>query len=519
MTLQKKVDVAIVGGGHNGLVAAAVLAKAGRTVRVFEERAQVGGAAKTEYPFEKTPGVGQSTGAYLLGLMPPELLGELGIELPLLRRDPHYFLPTTGDRFLLFGSDRAHLKSQFASFFSEQDWRAQERLDVELDAFREDIAPAWRNEPLSIEETAERFVRSNLQDAFVGLCRGSIGAYLDRFGFKSDLLKAMYAVTDGFTGCDGGWDTPGTGMNFLIHNMCRLPGAEGTWMIVKGGMGTVSRTLREAAERHGAVVETEAKVAQVEVTQNVVSGVALEDGTVWQASAVVLATDPFRGADLVGRDALGPAFGERLRQWDRPGTTLKVNMSLGALPTFSCLSENKGQHQATIHLLPDEDAVLTQLNAAYLATKAGRLPEFPSIEWYIHSTVDPSLADKDGRHSSALFVQWVPEEISGSTWEQEADGYVKHLLSLCDRFAPRTSERVEDTFVLHPQAIEEHFGIHRGHIHHVDNRFGFADRVPYRWPVDGLFACGAGCHPGGSVIGQAGWNAARRVFGALVGDR
>jgi len=182
------------------------------------------------------------------------------------------------------------------------------------------------------------------------------------------------------------------------------------------------------------------------------------------------------------------------------------------LPRFTCLPEERGQHAATIHLLPEEPGVLDALRSAFADVRAGRLPEFPSIEWYIHSSVDPSLSDDRGRHSSALFVQWVPYELADSTWDAEESRYVEHLLSICDRFAPGTSDLVVDTFTLHPQRIESYFGMSRGHIHHVDNSFGFDERLPNALPIPGLYACGAGCHPGGAVIGASGHNAAMRVL-------
>ncbi len=505
-------DVIVVGAGHNGLVAACLLARRGLSVLVVEEKDVLGGAARTERPFKSAPNLGCSTGAYLLGLMPPELLRLLDIELPLIRRDPHYFLPTTGKRYLLFGSDHKEMKRQFVSFFSEHDWEANEALQAELDMLREDIAPTWLQEPLSLEETAERFARPKLRKMFLDLCRKPVGEYLDRFDFRSDLVKAMYAVTDGFSGLYGTWDTPGTGMNFLIHNMCRLPGSDGTWMMVRGGMGTVSQRLAEAARKAGATIETGQGVAKIMVEAGTARGIALQDGRELRAETIIVNADPFRMRTLVGAEKFPADYNARLDGYLRDGSTIKVNLCLTALPRFTCLPEDRGQYGTTIHLLPEETNVIGELKRSFAAVRKGRLPELPAIEWYIHSTLDPTLRDKDGHHTAALFVQWVPYEIKGSTWDAEEDRYVRHLLSICDRFAPGTSELVQETFTLHPQKIEQYFGITRGHIHHVDNSFGFADRLPHATPIAGLYSCSAACHPAGSVIGAAGHNAAMRVL-------
>jgi phytoene dehydrogenase-like protein len=349
----------------------------------------------------------------------------------------------------------------------------------------------------------------------IDLCRGSAREFLERFRFKSDLLKAMYAVTDAFSGLDGGYDTPGTGMNLLIHNMCRLPGSGGTWMIVEGGMGTVTSQLATAARAAGAQIRTRAPVAQVDVKGGAVEGVTLATGESISAEIVLCNADPFKALSLLRGSPLPAAYRDRVEKLRADGSTLKVNLCLKRLPRFTCLPDNRRPLGATIHLLPDEDVVLAELERSYRTMKAGGLAEFPAIEWYIHTAVDPSLQDSEGRHSAALFVQWVPYALTGTSWDEQEERYVKHLLSICDRFAPGTSEIVEETFALTPPKIESHFGISRGHIHHVDNKFGFAERLPYETPIGGLFFCSAGCHPAGSVIGAAGHNAAKLVIDAL----
>lgn len=510
-------DVIVIGAGHNGLVAATLLARRGLRVTVLEEKSAIGGAAKTEYPFAKAPKLGTSTGAYLLGVMQPELIEKLEARFQLIRRNPHYFLPTTDRRYLLFGADAGALRRQFVEFFSEDDWRASDAMNREIGQIRDDLAPSWLEEPLSAEATAERYIRPALREPFLNLVRRPVEDYLHRFGFRSELLLAMYAVTDGFSGLTASFGVPGTGMNFLVHNMCRLPGADGTWMIVKGGMGSVTRELARLATEAGAHIQTGAGVASITTRGNQVTGVALKDGREVKANVVVCNADPFRMRSLVGAENLPAAFNAKLDNFRRPGTTLKVNLALDRLPTFTCLPENRGQHNGTIHLLPQVDDVIAHVRRGFEKVRAGELADFPTIEWYIHTQADPSLQDDRGRHNSAFFVQWVPHTLSnGRRWEDEEPRYVEHLLGIADRFAPGFKSSVVDVFALTPPKIEQHFGITQGHIHHVDNTFGFDQRMPYATPVQGLYSCSAGCHPAGSVIGSAGHNCANRVIRDLA---
>ena len=510
----------VVGAGHNGLVAATLLARAGLSVVVLEERDTIGGATKTEHPFTRVPGLGQSTGSYLLGLMPPEVLRAMDVELPVLRRDPHYFLPTeggSGSPYLLFGSDRAAARAQTEQFLSAADVAADDALQDEIAALREDIGPTWLTEPLSVEETADRYVRPALRQVFTDLCRGSVADYLARFDFRSQLLPAMYAVTDGLSGLTAGPDTPGSGHNFLVHNMCRLPGSDGTWMIVRGGMGTVSGAFAEAARSAGVTIITAAPATELTYDAGAVSGVRVGSQEI-QAKVVLGACDPFRLAEIMGAAQVPAALADRLRRMRRTGTTMKVNLALRDLPRFPCLpAELPTPFGATTHLLPDAmGRPLDAVRAMWAEVEAGQLPDFPTLEWYIHTTVDPSLQDAQGHHSSALFVQSVPYTPAEGSWDAQLPAYVEKLLGICDRFAPGTSDLVADTFALTPPGIEEHFGITGGHIHHVDNAMAFADRMPYATGVEGVYAGSAGCHPAGSVIGAAGHNAAQRILQDLA---
>jgi phytoene dehydrogenase-like protein len=166
-----------------------------------------------------------------------------------------------------------------------------------------------------------------------------------------------------------------------------------------------------------------------------------------------------------------------------------------------------------MHLLPQVSDVVDHVRRGFEKVQAGELAEFPTIEWYIHTQADGSLKDDQGRHNSAFFVQWVPYELSGGKkWEHEESRYVNHLLGIAEQFAPGFKNSVVDVFPLTPKKIEQHFGITFGHIHHVDNTFGFDQRMPYATPIAGLYSCSAGCHPAGSVIGSAGHNAAMRIL-------
>jgi phytoene dehydrogenase-like protein len=301
--------------------------------------------------------------------------------------------------------------------------------------------------------------------------------------------------------------------------MCRLPGADGTWMAVRGGMGAVTQAIAERALQAGATIRTGVAVERIVVDGGTARGVVGESGEEVRAQAVLVATDPFRLPALLG-DACPDELRGRIDGYRETslGQTMKVNLALDGLPRFAALPEPRGQHSTTVHLLPEpaaDGSVLTALRMAFDAASAGLLDPLPPVEWYLHSLLDASLRDEAGRHSSAFFVQGVPHRPTDSSWDKEKEGYVERLLAFAELYAPGLRELVVDIDALTPPEVESHFGIVHGNIHHVDNAIAFADRMPYRVGVDGVYAGAAGCHPAGSVIGCAGHNAAQAILADL----
>jgi hypothetical protein len=220
-------DVVVVGAGHNGLVAATMLARAGLSVQVLERADVIGGACRTEHPFAGRRAWRPRPGHTCWGLMPPELMATLDLDLPLVRRDPHYFLPTLDGRSLLLGGSRDAARRQFVEFFSEADAKADEALGAELAMLREDLAPAWLAPPLPLAGTADRYVRPELRETFLAMVRGSAMDYLDRFGFASETVLAMYAVTDGMPGLTGSPWSPGPATTCWCTTCAGCPGPAG----------------------------------------------------------------------------------------------------------------------------------------------------------------------------------------------------------------------------------------------------------------------------------------------------
>lgn len=381
------------------------------------------------------------------------------------------------------------------------------------------IHPAWLQEAVSVEETAERYLPVGLRQRFINLVTGSVGDWLDSFDFESERLKLMYAMTDGYTGAFGSYRSKGTGFNFLAHNMCRL-NPDGTWMIVQGGMGTISDLIRAESLKRGAWIETRAPVQEILHRNGLVCGVALSDGREYRAPVVVCGCDPFRIRQLVGTSNVPAAFTERLEQYSKfPGSSLKLNFAMDGLPSFSCLPEDRGQFRTTAHLLPDvpdRELIATSIRS-FEQARRGEVPEHLFCEMMFQSVVDPSMRcrRRNGRepgwvHPIGVFAQWVPYRLPG---ENASASVIEQVLNLANRYAPGFSSQVMECDILMPQTIEERFGMTYGHIMMVDPYFSFNQRVPTRWPgLQGLYSASAACHPGGGVHCCAGVIAANAVL-------
>ncbi len=525
-------DAIVIGGGHNGLTAAAYLARAGLRTLVLERRHVLGGACVTE---ELWPGFRISRAAYVAGLLRPAVIRELGLErrgLRLLPRDPSSFTPLPDGRGLLLGRDEAANRDQIA-VFSKRDAERYADYEAFLDRTAHALEPLLDVAPPRLPRPRARdlgpLIRSLFRAWRIGrdlpraaaLLLGPARPALEAW-FESEPLRATLA-TDAVIGAWAAPSTPGTGYVLFHHVMGETGGARGVWAYVAGGMGALSAALADAAREAGAVIRSEAPVASISVEGGRARGVVLESGEAIAADLVVSNADPAHTfLDLLGREHLPADFAREVEGLDFRSPSLKINLALDRLPAFTGLggAQPGREHSATIHI----GAVsLDAIEASFEAARAGRLPERPMVELTLPSALDPSLAP-DGKHVGSMFVQHVPYEVSGeangkSGEDFDRDRFADRVFSLVDEVAPGFSASVLHREVLAPSDVERIFGLRGGNIFHgamTLDRLLFMRPLPgwaqYQTPVSGLYLCGAGTHPGGGVMGACGRNAAREIL-------
>jgi phytoene dehydrogenase-like protein len=519
-------DAIVIGAGHNGLVTAAYLARAGQRVLVLEARDRVGGACATE---ETWPGFRVSTAAYVVSLFRPEIVRDLDLGrhgYALLPRNPSSFTPFPDGRSLLMGPDAA-LNRREISRFSPRDAERLPAYEAMLERIADVIEPTllmtppdpfsrrpadlWRLGRLGL-----RFLRLGADGPrAIEVLTGAARTVLDRW-FESDELKATLA-TDAIIGAMASPSMAGTAYVLFHHVMGECNGARGVWGYVRGGMGSLSEALASAARERGVEVRTGTRVARVLLRQGRAAGVVLQDGRELPARRIVSNADAtVTLLGLVGPAALPPAVAEAVRGIDTSSASLKINLALSALPDFSALpgAAPGPQHRGTIHLCPSLD----YMERAFDDARAGRPSREPILEATIPSVVDPSVAPP-GHHLMSMFVQYAPYRLSEGHWDALKEPFADRCVELMDRYAPGFKRSVVAREVLSPLDLERRFGLTGGNIFQGAMPLwqlffmrpipGYAD---YRTPVPGLYLCGAATHPGGGVMGACGYNAAREIL-------
>jgi phytoene dehydrogenase-like protein len=521
-----KYDAIIIGAGHNGLVAACYLARAGWKVLVLERRYLVGGACVTEEVF---PGFKVSTAAYVNSLFRPEIIRDLRLPdygFAVLERNPSSFTPFPNGGSLLLGPDPQLNQEQIARL-SRRDAEAYPRYEAMLERVAAVIEPTIALTPPNLLRPGLRglwrlfrlgrsFQRLGpaLGEA-LEMLTGAARPLLDRW-FESEGLKATLA-TDAIIGAMASPSMPGTAYVLFHHVMGETNGKRGVWGYVRCGMGSLTQALAAAARDLKVDIRCNAEVARILVQNGAVTGVALANGDEYAARTVASNADAHvTFTRLLDPEALTPEFVEAVRRIDYSSASLKINVALAELPDFRALpgSAPGPQHRGTIHISPDLDFI----ERAFDDAKYGRPSQNPVLECTIPSVVDPSVAPP-GKHLMSMFVQYAPYKLHEAHWDKLRDAFADRCFDLLNEYAPNFKQSVLARQVLSPLDLERTFGLTGGNIFQgamtLHQLFfcrplpGYAD---YRTPVRGLYVCGSAAHPGGGVMGAAGRNAAREML-------
>jgi len=520
-------DAVVVGAGHNGLTAAAYLARAGLRTLVLERRPTVGGCCVTE---EIAPGCRASTGAYIASMLRPEVIRDLRLRAHGLRMvpcSPALLVPFPDRTTLAWWPERDRTTDEIRRL-CPADADTFVRVDDQLKRLARYLQPFFLEPPPDVHATGlgglleavrvgRRFqgISGHEIAEMVVFLTGSLGEFLDRH-YHSDKVKALFLANNVY-GKHGGPYQPGTALGLLFH---LLSGGEheeqGFYGHVIGGMGAITQAMAAAARGYGAEIRLNAPVARVDVRGGRTRGVVLEDGTQIESATVLSNADPKRTfLGLVGEAELPAEFAQAVRGIRMDGPCAKVNFVLGEEPRVMGMPEafTLGE-RALFTLVPS----LELAERGYEAARRGAVPDEPWVDCVVASNVDPTLAPP-GKHVMTCFVQYVPYRLREGDWDAWRDELGRRVVAKIAEYAPNVPAAIEAMEVLTPLDLERRFGLTEGNIFHGDlslDQLFFMRPVPgwarYGTPIEGLYLCGAGAHPGGGVTGAPGHNAARQVL-------
>jgi phytoene dehydrogenase-like protein len=531
---QSTYDVAIIGGGHNGLTAAAYLARSGLSTIVLEKNSVVGGAALTE---EFHPGFRNSVASYTVSLLDPGVIADLDLHangLSIIERPAANFMPIDRERAFFWPYGMEAKQSEIAKF-SPRDAARYPEYDAALERAAAVLRDLTRKTPpnagggivelIKGGAIGRRVLGLGLEDQrlLVDLFTKSAADFLDPW-FEDEHVKALFAF-DGIVGSYAAPSTPGTAYVLLHHCFGEVNGKPGVWGHAVGGMGAISQAMARSAGKAGAVIRVDAPVARVVVERGRANGVELKSGEIVRARAVAANVGPkllFR--DLVAPGDVEPVIGQRLRHIKTASATFRMNVALSELPDFTARPgrEPQAHHGSGILIAP----TMEYMERAFLDARRDGWAHEPVVEMLIPSVLDSTLAPP-GQHVASLFVQHVaPRLPGGRSWEDpsEKERFAEVVVETVTRHAPNFRPSILGMQLLSPLDLERRFGLVDGDIFHgqlsLDQLFsarpvlGYAN---YRMPVEGLYLCGSGAHPGGGVTGLPGRNAAREIARDLKG--
>ncbi len=519
-------DAIVVGGGHNGLTAAAYLASAGRSTLVVERREIVGGCCVTE---EIAPGCRASTTSYIASMLRPEVISELRLAdhgLRMIPCDPAIQVPFPDGHVVPWWADREKAKSEFANI-SAKDANRFIAVDDQLKKLARYLQPFFMEPPPEFDSSVagwadllrlgKRFRGiSNSEIAqLISFLTGSLGEFLDH-NYESEKIKTMFLANNVY-GKHGGPYQPGTAIGLLFH---LLSGGEhelqGFYGHVMGGMGSITQALAAAGRKLGVEIRTSSPVAQIEVRNGRAYGIALEDGTEIRGRMIFSNCDPKRTfLKMVNPAELPDDFLFAIRGIKMDGPCAKVNFVLGEEPRFTGTNPQATALERTFYTLVPS---LEFAERCYDIAKYGNIPEELWIDCVVSSNADASLAPP-GKHILTCFVQYVPYRVREGDWDAKRELLGDRVVKKIAEYAPNVPNAIEARHILTPLDLERTYGLTEGNIFHGDLRLEqlfFMRPIPgwaqYRTPIHGLYLCGAGAHPGGGVTGAPGRNAALQAL-------